>query len=401
MVRTDITGANILFFTGDSLMYFQLLKLILWPKSNFTPRIIDFERGMVNVISGASKTGKSAVIPIIDYCLASGKCSIPVGTIRDTCAWFGILIETSEGKKLLARREPDKAQQTSDMYFLEGNEIEIPQRIFNRNTTTENVKRKLDSLAGLSQLNLETGTEIGFQSRVSFRDLVAFNFQPQYIVANPMVLFFNADTNEHREKLKAIFPYVLGALTPEMLAAKWEIDRLQKILRRQQAILDATRRETKPWLIDAQAWVWQAIELGLLPTNTVVPKTWQEIVNLLRKAAESNAREAFTSIESIEPSIQRLQELKERESEAAAKLLESRQAYKEIKRLVTNSQRYGDAIRIQRDRLNISSWLRSRADDKNDPLATLSGGSHDQLDTLVQALSGIEIQIRTQPSVLS
>ena len=40
-----------------------------------------------------------------------------------------------------------------------------------------------------------------------------------------MVLFFNADTTEHREKLKAIFPYVLGALTPEMLAAAvpvWE-----------------------------------------------------------------------------------------------------------------------------------------------------------------------------------
>ena len=34
---------------------------------------------------GASKTGKSAVIPIIDYCLASGKCSIPVGTIRRAC----------------------------------------------------------------------------------------------------------------------------------------------------------------------------------------------------------------------------------------------------------------------------------------------------------------------------
>jgi hypothetical protein len=39
-----------------------------------------------------------------------------------------------------------------------------------------------------------------------------------------MVLFFNADTTEHREKLKAIFPYVLGALTPEMLAARWKLN---------------------------------------------------------------------------------------------------------------------------------------------------------------------------------
>lgn len=54
-------------------MYFQLRKLILWPRTDEKPRELDFYPGVVNVISGASKTGKSAVIPIIDYCLASDK----------------------------------------------------------------------------------------------------------------------------------------------------------------------------------------------------------------------------------------------------------------------------------------------------------------------------------------
>jgi hypothetical protein len=208
-------------------MYFQIIQLILWSKAGHRPRVLNFEPGMVNVISGASKTGKSAVIPIIDYCLAAGKCSIPVGTIRDACSWFGIVIETIEGRKLLARREPGEARQTGDMFFLEGESIEVPTEIPQKNTNADFVKRKLDELAGLSQLGLNPDSESGFQSRVSFRDLVAFTFQPQYIVANPMVLYFNADTTEHREKLKAIFPYVLGALTSEMLAARWEIDRLQ------------------------------------------------------------------------------------------------------------------------------------------------------------------------------
>ncbi|WP_197423798.1 hypothetical protein [Novosphingobium sp. CCH12-A3] len=87
-------------------MYFQLLKLILWPRTDEKPRELDFHPGVVNVISGASKTGKSAVIPIIDYCLASDKCAIPVGVIRENCSWFGIVIDTVEGQKLLARREP-------------------------------------------------------------------------------------------------------------------------------------------------------------------------------------------------------------------------------------------------------------------------------------------------------
>ena len=39
----------------------------------------------------------------------------------------------------------------------------------------------------------------------SFRDMAAFNFQPQHIIANPYTLFFKADTTEHREKLKVVF----------------------------------------------------------------------------------------------------------------------------------------------------------------------------------------------------
>ncbi len=120
---------------------------------------------MVNVISGASKTGKSAVIPIIDYCLASGKCSIPVGTIRDACAWFGVVIDTLEGQKLLARREPGEARQTGDMFILEGETVEIPPAAPEKNTTANNVKRMLDRLAGLSNLGLDPDSELGYLSR--------------------------------------------------------------------------------------------------------------------------------------------------------------------------------------------------------------------------------------------
>ncbi len=82
-------------------MYFQILRVILWPRIGGEPRVVKFEAGKVNVISGASKTGKSSVIPIIDYCLGSEKCSIPVGVIRETCSWFGVLVDTLEGQKLL------------------------------------------------------------------------------------------------------------------------------------------------------------------------------------------------------------------------------------------------------------------------------------------------------------
>ena len=110
-------------------MYFQLRKLILWSRKDTPPRIMNFTPSVVNVISGASKTGKSAVIPIIDYCLCSDKCAIPVGVIRENCAWFGVVIDTVEGQKLLARREPGDQQKTGDMVLLEGAEVLVPEQI--------------------------------------------------------------------------------------------------------------------------------------------------------------------------------------------------------------------------------------------------------------------------------
>jgi D-alanyl-D-alanine dipeptidase len=380
-------------------MHFQILKLVLWSRAGFPPRTVDFEPGMVNVISGASKTGKSAVIPIIDYCLASGKCSIPVGTIRNACCWFGIVIETIEGQKLLARREPGDARQTGDMFLLEGDTVELPLDAPQQNTTADAVKRMLDNLAGLSQLRLDPDSDSGFQARVSFRDLIAFMFQPQYIIANPMVLFLNADTTEHREKLKSIFPYVLGALTAEMLVSRWEIDRLQKELRRKEAALNAAKSAVRAWQTETQTWVRNSVEFGLLPVGIQIPTEWTQIVDLLRRAAVANTRAAFTSLESIEPNLQQLQILRHQESEAAMQLAEKRQQLNEIQRLLSNSQSFGSAIRIQRDRLDIARWLRTRVSESGDPLVAIAGSGQDRLDALAEALAGIEVQLRTQPSL--
>lgn len=380
-------------------MHFQILKLVLWSKAGHPPRVVDFEPGMVNVISGASKTGKSAVIPIIDYCLASGKCSIPVGTIRRACSWFGIVIQTIEGQKLLARREPGDAKQTSDMMVLEGETVDIPNETPTKNRTTDAVKRMLDGLSALSNLDLEPGGVPGYSSRVSFRDLTAFMFQPQYIVANPAVLYFNADTTEHREKLRAIFPYVLGALTADMLAAKWEIDKLQRRLRRKEAELTAMRSSVRTWQVEAQGWIKQAIELGLIPPETVIPRDWPDLLELLRSIAETNSRGAQPSVTSIETTLTELQALRENERKAAAELAEHRQRLNEIQRLIDSSHSYGSAIQIQRERLDVAKWIETLADRTEDPLVALGGGGRKKIEALREALSGVELQLRSQPSL--
>src|ERR1700681_3489637 len=115
-------------------MFFQIEKLILWPRSDAAPRVAQFTGGVVNVISGRSKKGKSAVIPIIDYCLGADKCAIPVGVIRQACSWFGVVVNTVEGQKLLARREPGEQQSTGDMFLIEALQVDVPYRIADKNS---------------------------------------------------------------------------------------------------------------------------------------------------------------------------------------------------------------------------------------------------------------------------
>ena len=127
------------------------------------------------------------------------------------------MVETLEGQKLLARREPGDQQQTGDMILVESPDVEIPYRISQRTHNVDDIKAMLNRLSGLPSLDFEPGDEVGYRARPTFRDLMAFTFQPQNIVANPDVMFSKADTTEHREKLKTIFPFILGAITANVL----------------------------------------------------------------------------------------------------------------------------------------------------------------------------------------
>ena len=274
-------------------MYFQIKEIVLWARNRrFAPRHLKFELGKVNVITGASRTGKSAIIPIIDYCLGSGKCRIPVKTIRDSCDWFGVLVQTSSGQKLFARREPGTQKSTGDMFLLEAPVVEIPERIESKNVTVEAVKKSLDEIAGLTSLNFDLEeTSSGFKGRPSFRDLGAFTFQPQNIVANPEVLFFKTETYEHREKLRTIFPYVLNAITPEQMAKRHELVNLRKELRRKESELAIVREVSERWLGEIRARASEAKELGFIQQTIRPEAAREELVDLLTQVVLSSTGE--------------------------------------------------------------------------------------------------------------
>lgn len=178
----------------------KLRKLILWPKNPENPiREVNFRLTGVSVITGWSQRGKSAIIHIIDYCLGSEKCAIPVGEVRNKVAWFGIVLLTPKGEILLARKNPGDDPQSPDMLLTEAKRVIVP-KYPNRNNGRDAVVERLNVLAGLPPRDISPD-ESSFGGPPSFRDMAAFEFQPQHIIANPYTLFFKADTTEHREKL--------------------------------------------------------------------------------------------------------------------------------------------------------------------------------------------------------
>ncbi|VVE04949.1 hypothetical protein PHO31112_02333 [Pandoraea horticolens] len=374
-------------------MQLQILEVILWPKnSGLTPRRVPFAPGVVNVISGASKRGKSSVIPIVDYCLGSRLCSIPAGTIRESCSWFGILVRTTEGEKLLARREPGNQQSTDEMMLLEDTTVEIPFEQPKKNTTRQAVKRMLDRVAGLSNLGFDSeDTANGFQGRPSFRDTLAFCFQPQNIVANPDVLFFRADTVEHREKVRTIFPYVLGAATGERLALKWELENLLRELRRKQREQAAYVQVSQTWLANLQVWVTEARELGLF-TGELPDATEQTLIGTLESIVSLSEGGYGFSLAGAHASASEYAALQYEESTVTRELSVARHRLTQITAVRNTVTDYKGSLSDQSTRLGISRWLRSLPNDGTRcPICDGSmDSSHNELDQLCDALSVIE-----------
>ncbi|MDE0260162.1 MAG: DUF3732 domain-containing protein [Gammaproteobacteria bacterium] len=373
-------------------MKLQVEAVILWPRdTESAPRVLKFKPGLVNVITGGSKTGKSAIIPILDYCLGADKCTIPVGPIREACSWFGVLLVSEYGRHLLARREPENQQSTADMHLLEGNEVSIPD-VVHRNISVGAVKGYLDELAGLTKLDFDVqATGSGFKGRPSFRDMTAFIFQPQNVVANPAVLFYKADSYAHREKLRTIFPYVLGAVSPEILAMQHEVRRLQLDLSRKEREFQALHTVSERWLADLRARMVTARELGLITDPIAPDSSLGPMLMQLRSVVDRGAPMAV-GLDTISEAVEELVQVEREETLVSANLANLRMRFTELSRLRNSADAYKQALEIKLDRLSLADWMVSHP--LGEKACPICGGtdaaSLDEVDALADAMKAVE-----------
>ena len=375
-------------------MRFTINSVILWPKkAGFSPRSVPFDSQSVNIITGASRTGKSAIIPIIDYCLGSEKCTIPVDIIRNACSWFGVLFDMDREQLLLCRREPGDKVSTGDMFILRDKEIAIPDHIEKNNANITSIKDMMNELFGISFLELDPDAGV---YRPSYRDFMAFLFQPQNIVANADVLFYKADTMEHRKKLIDVFPYALGAVTPEILAKRKELERLSKVSERLQRDLEQIKFVAEGWKQEVSGWLAQAREYGLTKYVANDADDFVRQVDELRAISQKRITDASIELGYVTYLSEDIVALRREEQKISRELFAARKRHTEMLQLMKTMGEYDKSLQIQLDRLDISTWLRSNMVERNIlPIFQLSHEKViDDVNALCDAIEQIESTTR-------
>ena len=375
-------------------MKFSINSLLLWPKhKEFGYRKVSFASNGVNIITGASRTGKSAIIPIIDYCLGSGECTIPVGIIRDTCSWFGVLFDLTDEQLLICRKEPGQQKSTGEMYLSRGTDLEIPNEIEDGNITVSQVKNILNELFSLSFIDTDSASSNNFSARPSYRDLMAFIFQPQNVIANNRVLFYNIEKMEHKSKLINIFPYVLGAVTAEMLATMQERDRLTKERDKLARDMANIKNVSESWKQEVLTWLSVSRELGLTVFNPDTAMDFHLQVDELKRIISKNENDSTLIASNVTDISEEILKLRDEERALSIELSAARKRYEAMKELDDSKRRYDESLQIQHNRLDISSWLRSLS---NEMVCPVCGEMHNEpnkaLDELCNAVSEIEKQ---------
>ena len=261
----------------------QIQKIILYSHSG-EKRILPFERGKVNIITGESKSGKSALIEIINYCLASSGCDIPEGIIRDTVSYFAIQIIFNDTETaFIARENPNiKGVQASTTVCLLRNIGEIPPNFedINSNLNVDALKDFLTRKIGISE-NLHVPDSLTREPlKANFKHSRFYCYQPQYLVADPYQLFYNQNKEFVPQSIKDTLPYFLGAVNENSLAIESEITQLKKNLNRLVRENRESEKIKSEGTSQAYSLIDEAKEIGILE-QSVNPQNQREAYTLL------------------------------------------------------------------------------------------------------------------------
>ncbi|TAL16526.1 hypothetical protein EPN96_08775 [bacterium] len=212
----------------------------------------------VNVITGKSSTGKSALIEIFDLCFGSSDFTVPEGVITDNAEIYFTVICIKDTNVILARRRGDASgfiKEETD------HELVASTKIFKKEYFTENYfiplpdyKKEIGRCFGLNITDVDLNTSErqyrgGKKSPTpSIRSFTSFMLQHQNLIANKHAIFYRFDEKEKREQTIEHLKIFLGFADQDYFLKNQELNTLmeeQRLIERQIPQIALARENTK------------------------------------------------------------------------------------------------------------------------------------------------------------
>ncbi|MFP4893798.1 DUF3732 domain-containing protein [Paraburkholderia sp. EG304] len=213
-------------------MNFGFDSITLWSRTG-ERRSLNFKRNRLNVITGESHTGKSALLDIIDYCFLASSHKLPDSIINENVGWYGLTFYVNDKTYTIARRSPRDNEVSSDYYFsTTGMVPDMPES----NTKEDDIRTILEAEFHITDKVTVAygGRALKTGSKVSFRYFFLFNTISEDIITNSKVFFDKQSEERYQEALPRIFDMALGIDDLSNIAAREKKEALRKEIARLQ-----------------------------------------------------------------------------------------------------------------------------------------------------------------------
>ena len=207
-------------------------------------RDVAFHLNGLNVITGRSSTGKSALSDILEYLMGRSAFNIPEGVIRDRVAWFAVIYQFDGEQVLVAKPTPGAGRASCSLAMVRrGAQLTVP--VFAElavNDDDDGVETLLSRLLGIP----ENVTDVPLSSsRESYQANIKhthyYLFQKQGIVANKDQLFYRQNEQFQPQAIKDTLPILLGISSRDKYELESRLRGVQRDIRLNGKLLEQAR----------------------------------------------------------------------------------------------------------------------------------------------------------------
>ncbi|HBC3959966.1 DUF3732 domain-containing protein [Vibrio harveyi] len=210
---------------------------------------VNFKKGL-NVVTGKSSTGKSALIEIFDYCFGSDENTIPKGVITTSAAIYYVVLAVNE-QNLVIARDPEITTKAFFRRIESFDSNDINHDYFNSRyfRPLAEFKKYLTSFfldVDDVDESLEARSMRGKKAATpSIRSFSSFMLQHQNLVANKHALFYRFDEKEKRDQAIEHTKIFLGLVDQRFFHLSQEKERLNTEVRRLERQKETNKRTSE------------------------------------------------------------------------------------------------------------------------------------------------------------